>query len=345
MTTDERRSEGAHLVGSVPLRDATEVFRTASALLGGHLRRVSDGETGPRADWIHWQSSIFREHPHFESAVPGDAVAYSTGASVRLRPGAVAADLVFPALGYARVATESFAEFTRLKRAGALAPWLRFQVSLPTPLAPVTWFVAPADQAAVEPAYERALRAEIDAIAAVIPRTELAIQWDVAVEFALLEGLRSAHFADVEQGIIERLVRLGDHVPAGVELGYHLCYGDAGHKHFTEPEDSSKLVRIANAVSAGVRRRIDWIHLPVPRARADAAYFAPLAARKLQPHTMLYLGLVHITDRVAGADERIRAARQFLPVFGIGTECGMGRRPPDTIPDLLRLHAAIAERL
>lgn len=345
MAKDTKNGEGVHLVGSVPLGDAGQVFRTASALLGPHLRRVSDGETGVRADWIHWQSSIFGNHPLFETASADDGVAYSAGTHVRLRSGATAADLVFPALGYAQVARESFAEFSRLKRAGAIAPHLRFQVSLPTPLAPVTWFVAPSDQAAVEPAYEGALLAEIDAMAAAIPREELAIQWDVAVEFALLEGLRSPHFGDVEGGIVERLRRIGSHVPAGVEFGYHLCYGDAGHKHFTEPEDSGKLVRIANAVSAGVRRRIDWIHLPVPRSRTDAGYFSPLAELHLQPQTALYLGLVHLTDGVAGAQARVGAARRFVARFGIGTECGMGRRPAHTIPDLLRLHATIAERL
>ncbi|MCK6556143.1 hypothetical protein L6Q96_16430 [Candidatus Binatia bacterium] len=345
MTRHQNGIEGVHLVGSVPLRDAEDVFRTASALLGPRLQRVSDGETGLRADWIHWQAANFLQHPLLEAATPEDAATYSAGAFVKLRSGAAAADLKFPELGYARVAAESFAHLSRLKRMGVVPPGLRFQVSLPTPLAPVTWFVAPVDQAAVEPAYEKALLAEIDALAATIPPDELAVQWDVAVEFALLEGLRSPHFRDIEAGIVERLIRIGNHVPGGVELGYHLCYGDAGHKHFKEPEDSGKLVRIANAISAGVRRPIDWIHLPVPRPRTDADYFAPLTGRRLQSHTTLYLGLVHLTDGIAGAEKRIRAAQSFVPAFGIGTECGMGRRPPDTIPDLLRLHAEIADRL
>ena len=38
----------------------------------------------------------------------------------------------------------------------------------------------------------------------------------------------------------------------------------------------------------------------------------------------------------------IAAAQQVGPRFGIATECGMGRRPPETIPALLRLHAALA---
>ena len=43
---------GVHLVGSVPLSTAEEVFRTASSILGGRLRRIPDGETGVRSNWI-----------------------------------------------------------------------------------------------------------------------------------------------------------------------------------------------------------------------------------------------------------------------------------------------------
>ncbi len=342
MASCDHRPAGVHLVGSVPLASAKDVFQTASAVLGTRLSRVSDGETGERSSWIQWQSQVFQTHPQLEIVAPADATAYSPGAHVRLREGIPASALRFGEAGYARVAKASYAEFARLAKTGTVAGHLRFQVSLPTPLAPVTWFVRPEDQAAVEPAYEAALLAEIASIAAAVPLQKLAIQWDVAVEFALLEGLRGSHFGDVESGIVERLIRLGSQVPEGAELGFHLCYGDAGHAHFKEPDDSAKLVRIANAISAGVSRPVDYIHLPVPRDRTDPAYFAPLTDLALKPHTRLYLGLVHLTDGAAGAARRIRAAREFVTEFGVGTECGLGRRPPETIPDLLRLHAAIA---
>jgi len=35
------------------------------------------------------------------------------------------------------------------------------------------------------------------------------------------------------------------------------------------------------------------------------------------------------------------AASQFVSDYGAATECGFGRRPPDTIADLLALHAAL----
>jgi methionine synthase II (cobalamin-independent) len=143
--------------------------------------------------------------------------------------------------------------------------------------------------------------------------------------------------------IVGRLVRLGSHVPSDVQLGYHLCYGDAGHKHFKEPEDTSKLGAVANAVSAGLARSIQWIHMPVPRNRTDDAYFAPLSELELHPETELYLGLIHIHDGEVGARARIAAARRATGRFGVATECGMGRRPPETIPELLRIHSAVAD--
>ena len=232
--------------------------------------------------------------------------------------------------------------FSQLKQAELIPAGTCFQVSLPTPLAPVFAFITHSDQAAVGPAYEVAMLAELDQIAAAIPHHELAIQWDVAVEFGILESATPAAFEDVKKIVVERLIRLADLVPEDVELGYHLCYGDAGHKHFIEPADASKLVEVANAISAGLRRKINWIHMPVPRNRTDDAYFAPLRRLTLHPETELYLGLVHFTDGVEGTRRRIAAAQKVVTDFGVATECGMGRRNAETIPELLRIHSEVA---
>ena len=184
---------------------------------------------------------------------------------------------------------------------------------------------------------------ELDRITSHIPQDELAIQWDTAIEFAILEGAMPTFLVDSKAEILERLMRLGNRVPVPAEMGYHLCYGDAGHKHFKEPEDAGKLVEVANAISAGIRRPINWIHMPVPRNRSDAAYYEPLRNLRLHPETELYLGLVHFTDGVEGTLKRIKAAQQCVADFGVATECGFGRRPPDTIPELLRIHSQVAE--
>ena len=152
----------------------------------------------------------------------------------------------------------------------------------------------------------------------------------------------SCSFTDVKTEILKRLVRLGNRVPSSVELGYHLCYGDAGHKHFKEPEDTAHLVEVANALSRGVERTVNWIHMPVPRERTDDAYFATLQHLHLQPETELYLGLVHMTDGVDGTRPRIATAQRVIADFGVATECGFGRRPPETIPGLLLIHREVA---
>ena len=87
-----------------------------------------------------------------------------------------------------------------------------------------------------------------------IPHDELAIQWDMAVEIGLLEDVFSAPFPDVRAAILERLIRVGNRVPADVELGYHLCYGDAEHRHVKQSADLAKLADLANALVAGVQR-------------------------------------------------------------------------------------------
>ena len=326
----------------MPLSDSAEVFKTASSILGQRLRRVPDGETGVRSNWIRWQFTIFQDHPLFEAGST-DHDAYRPRPTVKLRSGTNPDDIAFGNLGYAVAAKASYAEFSRLKHAGELPADLRFQVSLPTPLAPITSMVIVDDRAAIEPPYEAAMLTELEQIAENIPHSDLAIQWDVAIEFAILEGVQTAHFSDASAGIIERLARLGSKVPEHVELGYHLCYGDSGHQHFKEPEDISRLTEIASAISAGAQRSIDWVHMPVPRDRSDEAYFAPLTGLKLRPETEFYLGLVHFTDGLDGTRKRIEAAQKFAPDFGVATECGFGRRPAETIPDLLRIHAEVSD--
>jgi hypothetical protein len=87
--------------------------------------------------------------------------------------------------------------------------------------------------------------------------------------------------------------------------------------------------------------------MPVPRNRTDDAYFAPLERLTLRPETQLCLGLVHYTDGVEGTKRRLDIAKRHVPSslsgFAIATECGFGRRDPSTIPELLRIHAAVAD--
>lgn len=342
--------QGAHLVGSINFDEAETTMRTAAEHLGDRLKRIPDGEVGERFHWIVFQADRLGRAEGIERV--GDTpipLRMLDMRPVRIAEGVRAEDLELPPLGYADAALDSWAVFSRLKSEGAIPAATRFQVSLPTPLGVVGSFVAAADRAAFEPVYEAALAAELDRILAEIPRDELAIQWDAALEFAMLEGLtgytgeRYEWFDDVWAGTSERLARQIDRVPADVEVGVHLCYGDVAEKHFVEPADTANLVRFANLTVAAARRPLTWLHLPVPIDRDDDAYFAPLGTLGIPEQTELYLGLVHREDGVEGVSRRIETARRHVSrPFGVATECGFGRAPEGTAIPLFETHRAVA---
>jgi ubiquinone/menaquinone biosynthesis C-methylase UbiE len=328
---------GAHLVGSVPLANAETVFRTISAGLGDRLRRMPDGETGPRADWIVWQYPVLSSRPQFEVAPPAPGF-YRALPQLRLRNDAED-ELRFESLGYADAALDSYRTFGILKRDGVIPGGCRFQVSLPTPLAPISAFVALDDQADVEPAYEEAMTAELTRMFDAIPHDQLALQWDTNFEFGMLEGDLPVWFGDVKSGILERLTRITRLVPPDVELGFHFCEGHDEQAARTVRRDASRMVEIANALAASLDRPLNWVHLPLPREGDVASAVAPLAQLRLHPATELYLGLLDPTGRGDAASERVRVAHEAAGEFGIATPCGWGRLPPAVVPTLVELHA------
>ena len=339
-----------HLVGSVPLANAHDVFVAVSRALGPRLRRIPDGETGERSDWIAHLEPIFADHPALEKS---DEV-FRLHASAtprtryRLRPGVAAKDVRFGNLFYADTALQSYEVFARLKQQGTIPPHCRFQVDL-VPAHSVIWLFLQEDlHRELDPVYNDAVRREIDKLARAIPHDQLAIQLDVAsAVFARLQRNESSAYGRNKEEMLETfgriLVDLADRVPAGIELMFHFCYGDSNHRHVVEPVDMGDMVDLANFLSREIARPIELIHMPVPRERSDDAYFEPLRRLKLAPATQLCLGLVHHTDGIAGTRRRLATAEKYVQNFAIATECGFGRRPVETIPELLRIHAAAAE--
>jgi hypothetical protein len=244
-------------------------------------------------------------------------------------------------LGYPEAAIDSYRLLRRMREQGVVPPRLRFQVSLPTTAAFLNAHVVVEHHAVVEPIYRAHLIGELKQILAAIPHHDLAIQWDVSTEMGQWEGVRPAHFSEVQNGVTERLALHCNEVPPGVELGVHLCYGSYGGRHWKEPESTARMVEVHNRLAARLVRPIDYIHMPVPVDRADDAYYRPLADLKLDARTRLFLGLVHDSDGVEGTRCRIAAAARHVRDFGIATECGFGRRPPETIPNLLRIHSEV----
>jgi len=344
------------LVGSIPLGNAEEVFRAVTAVVGDRLRRIPDGETGDRRHWVAWQQPVFAHHPDLEPTPTESAVALLSGPQMptiiqfRVRDDVDPGCVQFGQLGYADAAIASYTVFAQLKAGGVIPAGTRFQVSLPTPIHPLLLFITASEQSILLASYEAALLRELDQILAAIPGDQLAIQWDAPREVRAWAGIIGERaFSGHARRILNHLVYLGERVPQSVELGYHLCYGDYEHlspavrtrSDMRPPTNARGVTTLASSLCAEIHRRVDFIHIPVPRD-SGAAYLAPLADLHLPPTTELYLGLIHLTDGFAGTQRRIKAARRVVAKFGVATECGWGRRPPDTIPELLRLHKTVS---
>jgi hypothetical protein len=202
--------------------------------------------------------------------------------------------------------------------------------------------MVPADRPVLIAALTTHLLGEVAAIAQALPNDRIALQWDVCQEVIAWEGYYDRGPVDFRKETIAELIAIGNGVPASIEFGYHLCYGSPADEHVIQPKDAGVMVEIANAVSAGVGRPIQFFHLPVPKPRIDDAYYAPLGGLKLRLETELYLGLVH-SDDMAGNAARLAAARRHVGVDGVATECGMARGDPKRFPGLLAAHVQTAE--
>ena len=349
MCADRSQHPIVHLVGSIPLPDAETVFRTVSGALGQHLIRIPDGETGIRKTWIKFLQDVLAENPAIEVAkdvppfkfVQWDGKLIREIPRLRLKPGAKPDPAAFKT-GYADMAIQSWAIFDRLQKAGAIPAKVKFQISLPTPIAPTYNNMVPADRPGLLPALTQHFIGEVGRIAGAMPHDRIALQWDVCQEVLAWEGYYDKGPVDFRAETIDVLTAIGDAVPAGIELGYHLCYGSPADEHLVQPKDAGVMVEMTNAIVAGVRRPIQFFHVPVPKGRADDGYFAPLAKLQLRPETELYLGLIHHDD-AAGDAARLACARRHVRVDGIATECGMARGDPTRLSALLAAHVRAVE--
>ncbi len=349
MSADRSKQPIVHFVGSIPLPDAETVFRTLSSAAGQHVRRLPDGETGIRKTWIRFLQDVLAENPAIEPAkdVPPFKFVQWDGKVVReiprqrIKPGATPDAKDFKT-GYADMAIESWGRFELLQKSGVIPAHVKFQISIPTPIAPTYNNMVPADRPKLLPALTKHFIGEVATIAKTLPNDRIAIQWDVCQEVLAWENYYEPGPVDFRTETIDVLTKIGDAVPQPIELGYHLCYGSPADEHMVLPKDSGIMVEMVNAIVVRVRRPIQFFHLPVIKSRTDDAYYAPLEKLKLPPETELYLGLVHHNDATGNA-ARLAAARRHTRVDGVGTECGMARGDPARLPALLAAHVRTAE--
>jgi len=339
-----------HFVGSLPYDSSEDVFRNLTREVGQFLRRMPDGETGERTKWIVFQQRMLQQHEAMEvdTTIPALPVRQADGTVFRqihrlkikssVDPRSIAFDT-----GYDRAALASYEMFKRLRREGVIPPHVRFQFALPTPMATGLMYVSPNGRDDYVQAYENALLQALAKILASIPREELSIQFDVCQEVLLFEGYFPEQIPSYRETIFRQFARLAAAVPAEVDLGFHLCYGSPGDQPLLNLKDATVLVDLMNGIAEEVDRRVDFIHIPVPR-HADESFFEPLRSWRRPPETSLYLGLLQYNDP-AGDRRRIEAARRVVSNFGVGAECGFGRTDPARLPTILVGHRAAAQML
>ena len=346
---DRSKHPIVHFVGSIPLPDSETVFRTLSKAVGPHLVRLPDGETGIRKSWIRFLQDVLSGNSAIEFAtdvppfkfVQWDGKVVREIPRLRVKSGATIDPATFDT-GYAAMAIESWKIFERLQKAGDIPARVKFQISIPTPVAPTYNTMVPADRQKLLVPLTQHFLGEIAKIAKALPNDRIAIQWDVCQEVLAWENYYDKGPVDFRTETVDVLTKIGDGVPASIEFGYHLCYGSPADEHMVLPKDMGIMVEMTNAVVSGVKRPIEFFHMPVVKARTDDAYFAPLKNLKLRPETELYLGLIHHND-AAGDAARLAAARRHHRVDGVGTECGMARGDPSRLPALLAAHAKAVE--
>ena len=341
-----------HFNGSVNLADTESVMCEITSRVPSGLRRLPDGETGDRDNWILFQLQKFMQWPSLTTARLGDGGQgdYERPPQLQLADGVDPAEMTWPNLGYGDAYLASYQTFAALREQGIVPEGVRFQVEYPTPLASIGAYIVPDQQATLLPSYERAMFADLDRVLAAIPPYDVAVQWDVAVEFGVLEEAFGPGGAQAFDMIVASLVRCVGQVPAEVPVGLHLCYGDYGHTHFKQPESLALQVRVLNAVAAAASRPVSFASFTVPQHQRDEGYFAPLAGL-LDFGIELNFALVpyHPAEQAAGTtDDQVRlidAALASSPGgdrdWGICTECGMGRVDRADVPALLDLHRQI----
>lgn len=336
------------LVGSIPVASDTpeEALRLCAKSVGDRVFALPDGEVGDRRMWIGGLGkTTFSRHPDLE---PAPDVAGPFGA-FRLKSGSNDISLN-GYLPYADAALSSYGIFRELRKSGAIAADVRFQVSLPTPHAAIGGYFGDTKREwpMLLRAYEKAIVADIARMIAGIPAGDLVIQWDYCTEICDIVGTDSGQRsidglwpwnpqASAEEKFAQYtgasyIAPLAAQIPEQVLLGYHICLGTWPQVPFASARDLTYVVRAANAIVKHTPRRIDFLHLPVVPT-AGREFFAPLTRLDIGD-ARVFLG-VEAKDGREALLRRARAAREFLPSFGISHYCGYGRDTVNDMPALL----------
>jgi hypothetical protein len=162
---------------------------------------MEEDPTEPPFRFVQWDGKVIRKTKRlrFKHGIDPDRVSFDTD--------------------YDRGALQSYAVFSQLRRDGVIPSHVRFQVSLPTPMASGYMYVSPKAREAYLPVCERALLTALGNIVAAIPAEDLAIQWDVCQEVLVFED----YFAERLQDAGLRRVGKAGRRRAGLRSRWTIC--------------------------------------------------------------------------------------------------------------------------
>jgi hypothetical protein len=110
------------------------------------------------------------------------------------------------------------------------------------------------------------------------------------------------------------------------------CFGAFGGWPVFAPADLKRTVELINTAVAGVRRRVDWVHIPTLDT-SDQAFYAPLANLDAKG---AYLPWRH--RQYVDVESAIRHSTQVPTGVRVGCVFGFGRTPPEQLPQILHDH-------
>ena len=251
-----------HLVGSVPWRTRGAVFETVSAALGPRLKRIPDGETGERADWITWLEPVFAEQPGAGEVGRVVPAACHGNAAHPLPPqaGRMPAGRALRQPVLRRHRASLIPDFARLKRDR------QDPARLPLPdrsgagpfgdlaFSCRTICMRRSTRSTTKRSSARSTRSRRRC------RTTRSRSSSTSHPRCSRGSNATTSRATAEQGrdagdLRRILIDLANHVPADIELLFHFCYGDFNHKHVVEPTDMADMVEMANRLADGSRGR------------------------------------------------------------------------------------------
>ena len=328
---------GAHLVGSVPLGSAEDVFRT----LAGAARRPAAAAAGRRDRAARRLDRL---------AVPRPQLATPSSRSPRRHPASTARCRRCALRRQARSRRASRGSATRTRRSPRTARSAGSSATACSRAAAASRSACrhrsrrsarssrPTTRPRSSRAYEAAMAREVEQILDGIPHDQLALQWDTNFEFGLLEGAFPLWFARREgrharaaaADLAARAARRRARLPlllrrrrAGAAARAGAIWGGSSRSR-----TSSRRASARRSTGCTCRCPIR----STSRRRCASSGCRPRPSSTSEPYA----------SGDARVEERLDGAHALAGEFGIATPCGWGRMAAAAVPDLLDAHARLS---